>query len=79
MTAVEKGYKEKDKTSSKAYVNQYLQHYLKGEAIIDMDYSYAFYKTYLEELTLEEVNKMAAGFVTKNNQIVLVQASEKNK
>lgn len=79
MAAVEKSYREKDKTSSKAYVNQYLQHYLKGEAIIDMDFSYEFYKTYLEELTLEEVNKVAAEFVTKNNQIVLVQASEKSK
>ncbi|WP_162426107.1 M16 family metallopeptidase [Pontibacter pudoricolor] len=79
LNAVEKSYVERDKTSSKAYVNQYLQHYLKGETIIDMNYSYEFYKTYLEEIKLEEVNKVASGFVTPNNQIVLVQASEKNK
>ncbi|WP_299702701.1 pitrilysin family protein [uncultured Pontibacter sp.] len=79
MTSVDKSYKEKDKTSSKAYVNQYLKHYLTGEAIMSMDYAHAFYTTYLDGVTLEEVNEMAAGFVTNHNQIAIVQATEKSK
>lgn len=77
--AIEKAYNEKDKTSSKGYVNQYVQHFLNGEAIISMDYSHAFYKKALREISLEEVNKLAAGYITKNNQIVMLQASDKSK
>ncbi|ARS36004.1 M16 family metallopeptidase [Pontibacter actiniarum] len=78
-SAIEKAYKEKDKTSSKAYVSQYLQHFLNGEAIISMEYSYAFYQEVLDQISLEEVNRLAAGYIRTENQIVIVQASEKSK
>lgn len=77
--AIEKSYKEKDKTSSKAYVNQYLQHFMSGEAIISMDYSHDFYQRVLSQISLEEVNHVAATFITPKDQLVLLQASEKSK
>ena len=78
MTSVIQSHREKDKTSSIAYVNQLLKHFTKGEAVIDMDYSLDFYNKYLDDISLEEVNKMANGFVTEENQIILVQAAEKS-
>ncbi|MGI0107021.1 M16 family metallopeptidase [Salinimicrobium sp. WS361] len=79
MTSVIKSHAEKDKTSSKHYVNQLVEHFTKGEAVIDMDYSLDFYNTYLAGISLEEVNQMADSFVTERKQIILVQASEKDK
>jgi len=79
MASVIKSHKEKDKTSSKSYVNQLVKHFTKGEAVIDMDYSLGFYTKYLEDISLEEVNQMAGHFVTKKNQIIMVQAAEKSK
>lgn len=78
MTAIEKSYKEKDNTPSINYVNQYLEHFKSGEAIISADYSHKFYKEELEDISIEEVNKIASELVTPNNQIIIVRAPEKN-
>ncbi|GGW82881.1 M16 family metallopeptidase [Salegentibacter mishustinae] len=77
--AVEQSYKEKDKTASKVYVNQILSNFLKGEAVIDMEYSMDFYNKYLDGITLEEVNQMAIEFIRDDNQIILLQAAESSK
>ncbi len=79
MTSVIQSHKEKDKTSSKVYVNQLVKHFTKGQAVIDMDYSLGFYNTYLDGISLEEVNQMADLFVTEKNQIIMVQASQDSK
>lgn len=79
INAIEKSFKEKNKVSSSAYLQQYLKHFTSGEAFMNMDYTYEFYKKNLSEISLEEVNKMAASFITRENQIILVQASEESK
>lgn len=79
ITGVEKQYKEKDKTKSSVYVQQYVEHFLKGQAIPSIDYIFSFYKNNLDKITLESVNRLAAGFVTEENMIALVQAPDKEK
>lgn len=79
MTSIEKSFKEKDKVSSSAYLKQYLNHFTSGEAFMNMDYTYEFYKNTLPGISLEEVNKMAASFITDENQIILIQAPENSK
>lgn len=70
-------YKEKDKTESASYVNQYLNHFLIGTAIPSADYIYNESKEILKTLTLAEVNALAKSLITKKNQLVVVQAQEK--
>ena len=79
MTSVIKSHKEKNKTSSKAYVNQLVSHFTTGEAVIDMDYSLDFYNKYLPDISIEEVNEMTKDLFPEKNQIILVQAEEKSK
>jgi zinc protease len=79
ITGVEKQFKEKDKTKSSAFVQQYVEHFLKGQAIPSIDYIFSFYKNNLDKITLESVNQLASGFVTEENMIALVQAPEKEK
>lgn len=79
MTAIDKQYKERDKTKSVAFVQQYLQNFLKGEAIPSITYTYNFYNENLNNISLDEVNALAATYVTDNNMIALIQAPEKEK
>jgi len=75
---MEKQYKEKDKTKSAVYVQQYLDNFLTGTSIPSADYKYEETKKILASLTLVEVNAVAKTLVTKDNQIIVVQAPEKD-
>ncbi|TKC12435.1 insulinase family protein [Pedobacter polaris] len=74
---VEKQYKEKDKTKSAVYVQDYLDHFLVGSSIQSADYNYAEFKKLLQTVTLNEVNAVAKTLITKNNITIIVQAPEK--
>lgn len=75
----EKGFREKDKTPSNAYVQQYLRHFMQGTAIPSATYRYELMKKLIGEITLEEVNKAAKKMVKEENLTIIVQAPEKNK
>lgn len=74
---IEKAFKEKDKTKSATYVQQYLENFLIGESIPSADYTYNETAKILKNLTLAEVNALAKTFITKNNITIIVQAPEK--
>jgi zinc protease len=71
--------KEKDKTASASLVKRYLNHFLSGTSIPSTEYSYELTNKLLSEITLADVNTIAKTLITKDNQIILVQAPEKEK
>lgn len=75
----EKQLKEKDKTTSSLFVQQYVNHFLTGNSIPSTAYAYELTKKILDEITLVEVNALAKTMITKENQIIIVQAPEKEK
>ena len=75
----EKGLKEKDKTPSASFVQKYLKNFLTGSSIASTEYAYELTKKTLAEITLAEVNALAKTLITKENQIIVVQAPEKEK
>lgn len=75
----EKRLKEKDKTSSSSFVQKYLNNFLTGTSIPSTEYAYELTKKTLDEITLAEVNALAKTLITKENQIIVVQAPEKEK
>ena len=79
MAAVERSNREKDKTTSKFFANAAQENYLSGEAIIGSDYSLAFYKEYLPKISLEEANAAVKDFFSDQNQIIVLQAPEKQE
>jgi zinc protease len=79
MTGMENAYKERDKSASANYVQEYQQHFLEGEAIPGIEYEYGFYKTYIGNITLSEVNALAGKFISNQNRVVIVKAPEKDK
>lgn len=79
QTGVDKQFKEKDKTKSTVFVQQYVESFLKGQAIPSMDYIHDFYTKNISSISITEINKLVATFVTEDNMIAILQAPEKEK
>lgn len=79
LTQRESSFKEKDKTASDAYVNEYLQHFLKGEASPGIDYEYALAQKLIPGITLAEVNALAKQYIVDKNRDIILMAPEKDK
>lgn len=75
----EKKLKEKDKTPSSYFTQQYLSNFLTGSAMTSIDFSYAETKKNLASITLQEINALAKTLITPDNQLLIVQAPEKEK
>lgn len=75
----EKSFREKDKTPSNAYVQQYLKHFMQGTVIPSATYRYELMKKLIDEITLEEVNRAAKKMIDEENVTIIVQAPEKSK
>lgn len=79
MTGIESAWKEKDKTESVNFVNEYQANFLKGEAIPGIDYEYDFYKKNIGQIKLSEINALAGKFISDQNRDVILEAPEKEK
>lgn len=77
--ANEKRFKEKDKTASATFVQKYLNNFLEGASMPSIDYTYTQTNKDLASISLAEVNELAKSFLTQKNQVVIVQAPEKDK
>lgn len=76
---IEKQHKEQSKTKSAAFVQRYLDNFLIGAAMPSDNYTYELAKSILKNVTAQEINQAAKNMVSKTNQIVVVQAPEKEK
>ncbi|WP_342644932.1 insulinase family protein [Mucilaginibacter sp. CSA2-8R] len=76
---MENAYKEKDKTPSARFVQEYQRNFLKGEAMPGLDFEYAFYKDNIDKIKLSDINAMAGKFISDQNRTIVVQAPEKDK
>ncbi|MDB4902115.1 MAG: peptidase [Mucilaginibacter sp.] len=79
LTQIDNAYKERDKTKSVNFVNEYEQNFLTGEAIPGISYEYNFYVNNIGKITLAEMNAMAGKFISDQNRVVIVEAPDKDK
>lgn len=79
LTMYEKAVKEKDKTESRNYAEEYKRSFLEGEAIPGIENEYAFALQFVPGITLEEVNQLAKNWVIDENWVILVTAPENEK
>ncbi|MDB5139711.1 MAG: peptidase [Mucilaginibacter sp.] len=79
LTGIDNAYKERDKTNSVNFVNEYQQNFLLGEAIPGLSYEYNFYINNIGKITLAEVNAMAGKYISDQNRVVIVEAPDKEK
>lgn len=79
LTNMEKAYKEKDKTESIMYADEYMRNFLDEEFIPGIDYEYAASRKLIHEITLAEVNNLSKEYVTSENLVIAISGSEKDK
>ena len=79
LTNLESAYKERDKTPSDNYVQEYLQLFLNGDASPGMEYEYNFGKNTVPGIGLAEVNALTKQYITDVNRDVIIMAPEKDK
>lgn len=70
-------FNEREKEESFKYVDEYVNNFLINEPIPGIEWEYDFVKQYLLAVKLEDVNKLAAQWVTKNNMVVTLNAPDK--
>ena len=73
----ESAYKERDKTESEQLASEYIRNYLTDEPIPGIEYEFNFVKTYLDSISLDEVNQLAQKMIKKDNRVVIVMAPQK--
>lgn len=78
LTSMEAAFKEKDKTSSQNYVQEYVRLFLDGEASPGITYEYNFAKDVTPGISLAEVNALAKRYLVDTNRDVLIMAPEKD-
>ena len=77
LRAYERAFAERDKTPSDAFVDEYVSHYLAGEAAPGIAFEYAAIQRLLPGITLAEVNAVSAGRSGAANRVVTVSVPEK--
>ena len=64
-SSYENAYKERDKTESAQLAAEYIRNYLTDEPIPGIEYEFNFVKTYLDSISLDEVNLLAQKMIKK--------------
>ncbi|MCA6078287.1 M16 family metallopeptidase [Fulvivirga sedimenti] len=77
LNRYEVAFKEKDKTESGRYASEYIRNFLSDEPIPGIGYEYEFYEAVLPSITLEEVNGLAANWITDENRVVVIMGPDK--
>jgi len=72
----EKALKEKNKTESSRFADEYIRNFLEDEPVPGIETEYALVKQFIDSITIEEINKLAIEWITDNNWVVLITAQE---
>ena len=77
MTSIENAFNEREKQKSEAYVEEYKRNFLTTEEPFPgIENEYKYYQAFIPEIKLEEVNALAAKWITKENRVVILTAPE---
>lgn len=69
--------KEVDKTESARFATQYINNFLRNDPIPGAKRENTYAKKLIENITLEEINALAKGWITEDNIFALVTAPDK--
>lgn len=72
MSFIEKAYNERNTTESHQYVDEYVRNFLEGECIPGIENEYAYYKTLLPVISLQEVNSIAKKWLSQQHTFTLL-------
>ena len=77
MTSMENAFNEREKQKSEAYAEEYKRNFLTTEEPFPgIENEYKYYQAFIPEIKLEEINALAAKWITKENRVVILTAPE---
>lgn len=79
LNLIEFNFKEKDKTASHRYVDEYLQYFLKGTAAPGIAEEYRLTQSYLPTISVKDVNAICKEYIRSVDRDILITAPEKEK
>jgi zinc protease len=79
LREIEQIYRERDKTSSDNFADEYRRNFLEDEPIPGIRYEFELSEAVIPEITLEEVNSMVNILMTEKNQVVFINGPEQAK
>lgn len=77
LASYEKAYNDRDKNNSSTYLGTYQEHFLKGEAMPSIEYSYDLVQKLLPEINLAQVNGLINNYLKEENRVVILTGPEK--
>ena len=77
LRSMEAAHAEKDKTESGIYAAEYTRNFLQNEPIPGIDRELELHRAFLPGISLEEVDRVASGWITPGNRIILYSAPER--
>ena len=75
-SAMENAIKEKNNISSESYAKEYISYFLNQDLAPGIDMEYAFVKKFLKEINLEDLNRLTAEYVRKDNTDIIILAPD---
>ncbi|QEC51529.1 zinc protease [Anseongella ginsenosidimutans] len=79
LNSYENSWSERDKRENRAFIDEYINHFLKDEASPGIEFEYAFVKEHLDEIGVEELNTLAGSLISDSNRVVILTAPENQK
>lgn len=75
LNGMEKAYNERENQKSINYANEYKRNFLMTEEPFPgMENEYAYFKTFIPGISVDEINKLAGEWVTDENRVVVITA-----
>ncbi len=77
LNSYQKAAKEENKTQNVSFAQEYTNNFLEGEVIPGIRQEYRYAKEFMDDITLEEINKMVSEWITDENFVLNLTAPEK--
>jgi zinc protease len=77
LSSIERAYKERNKSESVGFAEEYVRNFLAGEPAPGISYEYEIYKQFIPGITIDEINKLSDNFIQEKNSVLLVNAPDK--
>ena len=78
ITSMERSFKEKDKTESSNYVEEYIRNFLTNEPIPGIEIEYQYHKDLLPAISLQDVNAIATNLNANTNYVTYITGPDAN-
>jgi zinc protease len=79
FNALERAFKEKDKTKSVNYTREYIGHFLNEKPFMGIEAYFELVKSNMDGIKVAEINSMAGKYITDKNRSVVLMGPETSK